>query len=346
MKYISSLLVCMFILLSFSCSTEKNKKKTGFPKVKSLIASELSYEAIIRPTDIFVIKDKIILVSSYAQDYYCFIFQKQNLMLLAKTVIKGEGPNEIIVMGNASISQDEKKMYILDNAKKTLFVMDIDSATYTPDYKPREYFKLPMDELNPIFSIVCLNDSLFAMTGFNSGKYLITMVNNKGRVVNNIGNLPFSISDRYNPYVIYDHKAAIHPSLEKYAVVFKSYDKLIGIDSTGNQLFEINGIDDIKPKSNTNWVDPDKQINAYFNVVSDSNYIYCLYSGQAQAIPAGNTYRGLYCYKLNIFDWQGNPVIQLNLDKELYAFDVDAKEGIIYGLTPATESQLVAYKFR
>lgn len=333
-------------MLLFSCSNKEQKQIIKFKLSENLITSELSYEEKIIPTNIVVTKNRIVLFSTRSNDYFCFIYNKQDLKLLAKTARKGKGPNEISQMGTFSISPDDNRLYIQDIIKNSIYVVDIDSAVTQSAYHPKEYFKIPMSELNPIFQILCLNDSLFAIAGYNSGKYLLTIINSKGKTVKNIGLSPVEIKEkeRYNPYIIYNHKITYNPFSKSYAIVFKSYDRIIGIDTLGNRLFESIGPDNIEPKSITNWVNPENQINAYFKVKANMNNIYCLYSGQPNAMVVGNGYTGLYCHKLNVFDWRGKPIIQLNIDKQLYDFDIDSNENLLYGLTPDTESQLVVCK--
>ena len=84
-----------------------------------------------------------------------------------------------------------------------------------------------------------------------------------------------------------------------------------------------------------------ENIEGFFAVDCDDNYIYSLYSGRTYNKHQTSA---LFCEHLLVYDWEGNPVKRYIMDIPLRTFCYNKEMNCIYGLTENPEGVLVEYK--
>jgi hypothetical protein len=78
-------------------------------------------------------------------------------------------------------------------------------------------------------------------------------------------------------------------------------------------------------------------IKGYIAMACDERYIYALYSGQKT-----DSDTSIYGKKIHVFDWDGNPILEILLDR--YISSIDVKDGYLYALENNEIIDLVRYK--
>jgi hypothetical protein len=77
----------------------------------------------------------------------------------------------------------------------------------------------------------------------------------------------------------------------------------------------------------------------FCNIDCDDDYIYALYSGRTQESP----YEAFYCSYILVYDWEGNPVKCLFLEKPLFSMGYDRENNMIYGISYIPEGCVLEY---
>jgi hypothetical protein len=75
--------------------------------------------------------------------------------------------------------------------------------------------------------------------------------------------------------------------------------------------------------------DPSYLSNYYMWLFTTDKYIYALFHGQSSS----NYSKDLIPTEIRVFNWEGNPIAQLNIPEYLLTFSVDEDNGFIYGVS-------------
>jgi len=74
-------------------------------------------------------------------------------------------------------------------------------------------------------------------------------------------------------------------------------------------------------------------------IKSDNDFIYCLYKNKPLIDEKTNL--PVYTNKINVYNWSGNPVAQLNFNHPVQTFTIDRKNNKIITYAPDMDSFMV-----
>ena len=252
---------------------------------------------------------------------YCFHFGRV-----------GQGPNEMKQLSGAMMIRDGK-LTLSDGYK--LFQHDLNNLYLSVD----QPISTPKFEKSDVMVWVSnLSDSLYIATGVYSNGKRFKVLNWTGDFQTFMGEYPLEEKTELPFYVIGASFVSImtsHPESNRLAVGTQ-YGGVLDVlewNALDSSLSRVSGISQFVPKVTSKDVQgtpnfaPDENTRwGYVRMDSDTDYIYGLYSGRFQR-------DGIPFFKGNIvhvLDWNGNPVCQFKLDKDVK--DIAVVKNKLYAL--------------
>lgn len=298
--------------------------KMVFPEYKKLFAEKIFVNEIYSPD--FVTKSgNNFIISSSASDTTLFLYDTPSLTFKKATGIKGNGPNEIQTFPMFCHTLDNKYLYI-----KGYSPFSIKKISIQPDGNLLfidEYYLDKYDEYN-FMNII--KDSLFIY--YNSNQLAITKYDLKNKT--ELDKIKFK-KDDHNESYYYSNRGFIAAN-DSFIVYPYIYKKQIDIYSVDNFKL-VKRIDDGKryPKIVIN--DEDNITWHYFNVFAGKKYFYALHVGHKEN-------ENFFDRTLEVYDYEGKPIIKYTFDIIPFYFAVDEENGYIYATNAHYEDYLLRYK--
>ena len=219
-----------------------------------------------------------------AWDGAIHLFDKGDFRYITSAGSKGEGPNELTIMGNVSIDEARRKFYITDNAKYKVFSYDMDSVV-SMGRSYRHQLKAKFSTSRIPSDAIYINDTLsycrlIVPTSVSTFDQMIGKWNMLTGEIKVIG--------EKHPDT-HQKRTKIDVSMEKNMMVEVSYQyDLMNIsDLDGNVQCYIYGPD---------W--ETKGLQTFGDVMITPNHILASYSGDKWA--------NAETYKIHVFDLKGN----------------------------------------
>jgi hypothetical protein len=337
---INIVFIAMISMFFASCGTKETKL---FSKEHPIVFNKMNIgEHFGAVSKMKAINDYLIITAKSVE----FSTQEQLVDKKTRTCYSfgqtGEGPGRLL-QGYDIIPINDKHIGIYDLHKRTIFDFAIDSILkYTEHCEPEILIKgFP----NLSLAVDRLNDSIYVSMNMENGFKRFTLINKYGENIISTGLLPSkkdeNISDFAHLFAYYgklttnqnEQKVAI---CTHYAGIFQIYNCKTLTDIQllkEHSLFladyeEKNG--NFAPNSKTRW--------GYLAIDSNDKYVFALYSGLNQTENPDGTF--LRSNIIHVFDWNGNPVCQLSLNRRIMNMCVD--DSNLYGYDDGDEDIVVA----
>lgn len=324
MKTIKFILLIMFIVAVSCNKTATSKQKfitvTDFPEKRESEISVLKTEPIIlAPEKIFIMNNQI-WIAQTRKEIIFDVFDINSGKHLFSTGIKGRGPNDFRYPMAATIVADEDAFTILDlNVLKTIH-SDSQGNIETVDTKKTF-------ELFPVNGFVKLNDSLVCAfadcaTGTMS-KYEYKRLNIITGSENKFSTYPEFLSKKKfeedeRCQIFYKYLFS-NPVKGKFAAFYSFFKFIRFFDFEGNLEKEI--FVKIAPYTSEN-VDDWQARNVYYGPpFATDDFIYA---------PCGS-------HEIQVWDWNGRPVIQYSFKQTFHTFTVSEDQKKIYMVSSKEE---------
>jgi hypothetical protein len=327
-KYVIILLSLCHLFL-FSCKYD-TREDGVFPKEKEIVLSDM---------DVMENMGEVVTIKS-AGDFMVVTgknMETQALLINKKTKESymfgetGEGPGRFLRATNI-MPIDNKHIGIYDLQKRLIYNFNIDSILQGDEHYTPDILMEHISAFSPM-QIDRLNKNMFAALNVGTDLNRFILVDEKGEIISKEGYLPKKRSEKISDSVhsfAYWGRITTNPKESKvavctnYAGMIQVYDcstdgaKLI----KGHNLFLADyneAAQGFAPNSQTRW--------GYLSMDSNDTHIFALYSGlnQLKNPDASFTKSNI----IHIFDWNGNPVARLIVDRQLTQICVD--ENTLYG---------------
>ncbi|MCC8174009.1 MAG: TolB-like 6-bladed beta-propeller domain-containing protein [Odoribacter sp.] len=337
----------LFLVTCQQKSTEKYMVYSEFPKMIPCTSSEISLDTLLfrYPYRIKVSGTKAIIMDLHHPDHYYHLFSYPDFKPMDSFGRRGNGSNEIL-SGENVIFLNPDTIFTLDGNKREIKHWKV-NAEKNVLY---EHQTIPLEEaiLRPL-DFALYNDSTFIIPDY-SGLYRFCLLNKKGKIIGRHGKIPVEESLR-------DHFSA--PALAQGWRSFIDYNPKNKVLAMATQLGEVLEVYHLGDSISNSVIigpngTPDFEVNKGYAIpvgimgfsdihVSDS-LIYAVFHGQSfremesmgyEALDGG---RYIYMYDLN-----GKPVCQLELDRNIYSICIDAQRGKIMALDVNSDHPLVEY---
>jgi hypothetical protein len=314
MKNFKKILTVCAIMFLFACSSDTLQKKivvTAFPIKKEIKTSVVqTAPVILAPEEVFIMDNRLWVFQS-KKDTLFDVFSLPDCRYLFSAGRKDSGPNDFIFPNGKTIQAEESRFTILDLFSIKTVELQPDNSLHV--VKSEKTFELPVN------GFIKFNDSMFCAfadcaTG-TTGDYEYKLMHLPNRKEIKFGEYPrlsekeFTREKRCQIYYKY---LVANPSGRKFAA-FYSFFKFFRIFSFERELeneFHVN----IPPCQSDNVDNWEEREIYYGRPFATDKYIYA---------PCSSN-------EIQVWDWNGKPIIQYMPDKTFFAFAVSEKYGKIY----------------
>jgi hypothetical protein len=314
----------LFIVILFAgCNNKtgngiKQIPKPAFEKRVFLSSDSVAIDVAVGIYGWKLANDQIIILSVQDRDYFLYTFSVPDFKLLYKYGKYGQGPDEFIAVNWLNTTK-ENQLGLYDIPRWNMYLYNLESDTLYKD-KTFKFNQWEKGLCKPYSFIQQLNDSVFLLKADMKEYTEIEVVDINSNIVlqtfrNQITRKPNTIYTTYyfgmtaneknlvlaykymNRLEIFEYKTVMEPSL------------IIGSDRDQHDLKRL-----------------EDYVTYYTQVLCDDKYIYGLYQGRNE-----NEIKNSY---IEIYKFDGTPVLQIELDRYIYSIQLDKKRNCIYGYSP------------
>lgn len=309
-----SVLVLFLVIQISGCKTGTD---SIFPTTISLEGRMLSIgDSLGRILTLEAVDDYLLLMGMNEQTQYTIL--KPDLSYCFRFGRIGQGPKE---MPEASGVMMIRNGYLTLSDGFKLYQHRLDSLYHSVDNP----IVASRSEVNDaMIWTTPLTDSLFVASGtFPNGKRFKVLDRN-GKVYGYMNDYPLEEKTELPFYIVgisYLSTMTSYPTSNRFAVGTQ-YGSMLDVMEWNQQdstLHRVGGICEFKPRltskdyMGTPNFAPDAQTRwGYIYLDSDAEYIYALYSGKLVSDKDSRK-----CNTVHVLDWDGNPVCQIMLDKDV-----------------------------
>jgi hypothetical protein len=316
-------LAISFVLVLTNCSNKKEMEvkhisKPLFEKQISLQADSVHISEAIYPYGWQLSGDQLIVLSVQNRDYFLYTFSVPDFKLLYKYGQYGQGPGEFIAV-NWMNAIRENQLGLYDIPRLSMYLYDLKSDTLNI-CKIYKFNKWDKNLCKPYTFIQQLTDSIFLLKADMKNETAIEVVNiNSGAILQTFQNLIIR-----KPGITYSaYYFEMASNAKKLVLAYSRIDRLeiFQYDTKMNPSLIIGSDEDQGDKEELN-----DYIRYYTRVLCDEKYIYCLYQGKVE--------KELKKSYIEIYTFDGSPVIQIELDRYIKSILLDKTKNCIYGYNP------------
>ncbi len=342
MKCLKQVCFVLFVLLAASCREPMFTESRLWQNVEPLVGKVLHLDSVYMryPFRILSSGSGVYILDLHGPDFYCHLFNSQNLHVQQSFAPRGNGPEDFLSAENIRIDA-HSNFYLLDANRSEISVWSQNRSDTLTRIKLAKELVRTLD-----FDIV--NDSTFVVPDY-TGNHRFVIIDHKGHIV----------SKQYIIPIREDKKQIANIALAQAWRSFIDYNPENGILAMATQLGEVLELYDLKADTIVNIVygkngEPEyidkggyavpNGIMGYSDVYVGAKNIYALFWGRSfKEIRNGHdTTEG--GNKLRVFDLKGNPVCEYVLDKFITGFTVDETQNKIMALDINSNQPLVEYQ--
>lgn len=337
-------LACI-LLVACSCeqATYDNPIK-HFSKVRSekLIHTkrvDLETYGVYRPWDV-VKKGDSYYVYDYSSRDKSFCQINQNSGIFRSGVSIGSGPGELQMIERLLVEGDEVTVYDGVHRKRYRIIENVDSILKVEEYKNVEV---------DLISYPTFWGERMATKGF-TGENWIRLYNGNKEV--GTGRFPYfpetnRLSSQEKVSVFRNGQQKFSPDGSKLAVCISNGCAIAMYDCNDVSLEERMMWEYFPPVfSLANYEYQKTALSlkskaGFLDVACTNEYVFALYSGKTLSDGLSTAYYGNHVF---VYDWDGFPCKHYVLDKELFVFNIDIENNILYGVSNDPEGCILEYK--
>lgn len=335
MKY--SYIFLFFFLIS--CNKPKSIK-SQFENQSKLYADKILEieEVYIKFPRIFNVTDSTLVITAPTMGYssgnsMIYIVSKKNGKIVKSFGSKGRGPEEMMAVNNISSFNNELLFYDATSRKILHYSMTNDSTYFQTITSQKKFF---------LRNLYLINDNKFLSSGV-FGKHMY----NYGDITTGEGSffleypyLPGISKEKQQDLTLarsyaYSGVMVKHPDLPKFVFYSILAEYLQVIELTGDTIKEVMHLSFAPPigkvafKVDASVWGSSRNAPTYFTGgTASTKYFYLLYSGKL--LNSDESEKGVFIY---VFDWDGNKIKMLELDREVYGITVDKEDKEIFAYT-------------
>jgi len=315
--------ICIALILT-SCSHSVERKKSEFIETKPLKAEMVSLHEIISPDFMTLKGNNLIISSSRSKPTMLFAYSTPSLEFKADFGTKGQGPEEIKLFPMFCESPASSDLHVWGYSPVTIKRISI-SENGKIEYKGDIILK----SYETFNDMSIIGDSTFVF--YLPDKLTVKKVD---LIKNNESTITLSKDDHREGF-FYSNRGNIvtSESMLVYSYLFKKqidiYDLLtLKLKTT---------ISDGKKYPKPIPIDFESLTFHYVRIYAGEKYFYALYNGIKKTTSVEPS------RFLEVFDYEGNPIVKYSFDIPPFLFVVDEKNGKIYGFNENYEDYLLRY---
>lgn len=343
------------ILLSFlifiSCVYNKEQIHTNptepFKQVVELTGEPIGPEnKFLRTRKVMLIDTFLVVVDSKASPYSIFLINLKDNGKLHRIAHRGQGPTEFLQAWDIALDmQNPRAFWVIDpNARRfSYFILD---SILQGRISPLRRVSAKSHKLRPEDFFV--TDSHIVSTGLINRKQLAFFSIDDGSLIRESSKIPVyvdypkNVTDD-NLSLAYRGVIGVSPNQEWIAAGSGYADYLSIYSPKGILQKTIRTKENLEPEfvvdKNGRIGFTEKNRYGYLDVVCTNDLIFALYSGKTHKGDIGYTGKNVYVY-----NWEGEPICHLVLDRYVRGICVDEKSGLLYALEIFADKPILRYK--
>ena len=318
------LFVCVFLN---SCSNFEGKI-SEFQEIKPLKAEMVDLSEIISP-EFMTLKGNHLIISSSQSDPTLFVYSTPSLIFTHDFGIKGGGPVDIKLFPMFCESPRSSYLYVWGYSPvmiKKISISENGEVGYNGDITLKSY-----EAFN---NMAIIGDSTFIY--YLPDNLTVKKYNLLNKNENSIA-LP---KDDHKESYFYSNRGYIATNESKiiYSYLFKNQ-----IDVYDLKTLKLNTrISDGKKYSKPTLGDFSSITYQYVGLYAGEKYFYALYDGNQRESESG----GKSSRFLEVYDYDGNPIMKYSFDIHPNLFVVDERNSNIYGFNDEYQDYLLRYNMK
>ena len=313
-------LFCMLLLLFTACKQQAEGIKSYDAQTKVVNVQnrikEISMDEVLISNNsrMCLLGDYLIVRDNKAVDKQIHLLDKNTFRYLTGTAYKGQGPEEITILGHIATDEAKRLFYVSDHGKLKIFKFHVDSVLANPFYFPKEEITLRLEQFPDTYYLI--NDTLaLARVIKPTSSSTFDQVIAKWNI-------------RTNEMIPLEY---IHPDIEqkrtnmavdllshRYVEWYHQYDLISLFDLEGNLILHIYGPDWKKNKSGREY---------FRKVVFGKEHLIALYSGKEAFVNDPHQGKSVNLpTQFLIFDKEGNYIQTLETAYQVSDFCYDQEK--------------------
>ncbi|MCK9449959.1 MAG: TolB-like 6-bladed beta-propeller domain-containing protein [Bacteroidales bacterium] len=324
-------LIIVLIIFAFGCSTNNKTQEhlyfSQFPNEVEVKLKEVPTAPVLSLVGELLLSDSFLVAYSMKSDSLFQIFDIPGFKYLGSHVLKGEGPGEeLFIVPNLHYYDSNSFLFkTIDNLKIVSYDKHENKIIL------HRKIDLPIDFID-IMHFTLLNEKIIGWNYYNVTNELeFQLFDIATQKVSNFGNVypvidfEIKLSDKAS---LFSKSIMSRPDYTHFAALYDRYPFLRIYNETGNLVKEVRyNNNQIDPARNLSGLNPEKYIAQqtlnYIKLKVTNNYIYGLYAGKTHSELKTQEYKiDDFCTEIHIWDWQGNPVSKIMLDRPVFSFAV------------------------
>lgn len=333
MKRNTYAITLILILLLTSCHSNDNITTIKeFPLVKELIREEIPTPPILYNPVSLLMLDSAIVTLDLKTDTLFQVFKLPSFKYIGGFIHRGEGPDEEIFV-DPFMQRLTNNQFIFRNLTGVKIAK---FDTFTDSIKVINTIKLTNDVAD-LFHTFMLNHKIIGIKADFTTKKEFISYNPKNHEANDFGqdyptvSKHIKIADK-NKIQLFAKANTVKPDGTAFACVYDKFPILRIYTNTGKLKKEIR-LDNNQSfpyaltKDEPTIGEINEMMQNYRMIKSTDHFIYALYIGKKNKdLPPGlNDFSNI----IHVWDWEGNPIMELKLDKDIFTFDISNHDEFI-----------------
>jgi hypothetical protein len=308
----------IFLLFSFCSQPVKDRhfsiSKTAIENVSDKII-DIETNENFSFADLSIVGTNLVILDVFSQnEKSIYLYDKNSFQPITSTGILGEGPGEILRIGDLVNSNHKDKFWIPDFGKLLLYEFNIDSLVKNSNYKPQISYKFDLENF--------LSRSVITEQGIAYGSKVqmltpSTFRTNLGKWNMNSGELltfaeehPKLLDQKTNAFFDYSFKYHLM------TLSYTNFDLISVFDEYGKIKFNIIG--------EKEFDNEDGKLNFFGENKVTDQYIITAYLGDyGSKIDENQRPKKIFPSKILFFNWEGKLIKVLDTTFGIMRFTVD-----------------------
>lgn len=338
MKLNRSIITFTLFLLLVGCAQNRNMQDsrvvtiTQFPQTKVLCHEKIPTPPVLYSPVGLLLLDSAAVVLDLKADTLFQVFKRPSFTYIGGFIHRGEGPEEEFFV-DPFMQRLANNRFMFRNLTGTKF-MEYDGAT--DSIRVTSDVKLS-NELTSLFHTFVLDNLIVGVRADEATKKEFVAYNPQTCIVVDFGedfpivegNIDITGNDKIQ---LFAKANTVKPDGTAFACVYDKFPIMRIYSNTG----EIKS--DIRLKNGQSFPyalikktptaeEVGEMMQNYRMIKSTNRFIYALYIGKRnnELSQGFNDFSDI----IHVWDWEGNPIIELKLDKKIFTFDVSSDNGFL-----------------
>jgi hypothetical protein len=309
----------LLFLSLFSCQDNGKMLDKGiqFPITKTLYISEkynLESDNILINPAFLELKNNFLVIASFYTDTAIFVYSTPNLKLVNSFGRRGNGPDDFLF---PSFCKTNTASLYLKGYSNPMSIKKV-SVNNSGEFLQEDEYKL--EDYTLYNDLHLFEDSILLYKDLETNSLMKIELNGNKE----ISSLEFKYDENYpHPYSFNDGILASNGTFCVYVYTNKREIDIYDSDLKLHKKLQWN-----YNKSGLIVDDSQNSISYYLNVYAGKNRFYALYTGSSYNQKKKAPEKG---YFLDVFDYEGNPIIRYEFDKVVLTYVVDEENNLLYG---------------